>query len=132
MRQIFSTTQNIILVILTEIDRCYPNPCKNGGSCTDGDKDHTCKCTPGWKGKNCMISKWLNNLTYDAKKIILCDCFCVKPSPPTQIIILVISIEIDHCDSNPCYNGATCTDGDKDYTCKCNPGWEGKKCTESK
>jgi len=33
----------------------------------------------------------------------------------------------DDCDPNPCVHG-TCIDGIDDYTCNCEPGWEGKNC----
>jgi hypothetical protein len=34
---------------------CYnnPNPCLNGGNCTDILGDYTCNCTEGWTGRNC-------------------------------------------------------------------------------
>eukprot|EP01050_Picozoa_sp_SAG11_P006462 SAG11_NODE_502_length_8891_cov_4.603731_2_plen_220_part_00 len=52
------------------------------------------------------------------------------------------SIDIQECDSEPCLNGATCTDGanvgstpqmhidawNDQYTCACSSGWEGENC----
>jgi len=32
----------------------------------------------------------------------------------------------DECDSNPCFNNATCLDGINGYTCLCLPGYSGK------
>lgn len=32
------------------------------------------------------------------------------------------------CDSNPCLNGATCTNRLGDYACACLKGWTGKNC----
>ncbi|XP_072031584.1 uncharacterized protein [Amphiura filiformis] len=34
----------------------------------------------------------------------------------------------DECVSNPCQNGATCTDGDNSYNCTCAPGFRGENC----
>ena len=36
-------------------------------------------------------------------------------------------IDIDECAPSPCVHG-NCADGINDYTCTCNPGWEGKDC----
>ena len=32
------------------------------------------------------------------------------------------------CTSGPCQNGATCVVGHRNYSCKCQLGWEGKNC----
>merc|ERR1712147_523150 len=36
-----------------EIDECLPNPCANGGTCTDGLLSFTCECAGDWLGKTC-------------------------------------------------------------------------------
>ena len=35
---------------------------------------------------------------------------------------------IDECDSSPCLNDGTCTDGLASYTCACRHGWTGPQC----
>ena len=40
-----------------DTDDCYPNPCLNNGTCTDGVNDYNCTCVPGFVGKNCSNSK---------------------------------------------------------------------------
>eukprot|EP00117_Sycon_ciliatum_P011198 scpid5118/ scgid12783/ Fibropellin-1; Epidermal growth factor-related protein 1; Fibropellin-I; SpEGF I; UEGF-1 len=35
---------------------------------------------------------------------------------------------INHCDSNPCLNGGSCTSGSHGYSCDCPPGHEGQVC----
>ena len=40
-----------------DIDECSPNPCKNGGTCTDGLNSYSCSCQVGYEGDNCEISK---------------------------------------------------------------------------
>ena len=35
------------------IDDCDPNPCQNGGTCTDDVNDYTCSCPKDYSGKNC-------------------------------------------------------------------------------
>ncbi|XP_075048748.1 brevican core protein [Mixophyes fleayi] len=38
-------------------DDCYPNPCENGGTCTEEDDgDFRCLCLPGYFGKACEIN----------------------------------------------------------------------------
>ena len=43
----------------SDTDDCYPNPCLNNGTCTDGVNDYNCTCVPGFVGKNCSHSKSL-------------------------------------------------------------------------
>ena len=40
-----------------DIDNCSPNPCNNGGACTDGVDSYTCTCVAGFTGDICEISK---------------------------------------------------------------------------
>ena len=37
-------------------------------------------------------------------------------------------LDIDECSTNPCNNGATCTDGINAYTCTCLVGYTGTDC----
>lgn len=39
-----------------------------------------------------------------------------------------VCVNIDECDSNPCQNGASCTDETYGYTCKCRPAFSGERC----
>ena len=36
----------------TEISGCSPDPCKNGGTCTDLVNDFSCACASGFTGKD--------------------------------------------------------------------------------
>ena len=48
------------MIFCSDHDDCMPDPCQNGGACTDDINDYTCNCTQGWEGKNCTISKTLS------------------------------------------------------------------------
>ena len=43
-------------------------------------------------------------------------------------VFLVVFLDVDECKPYPCKNNASCIDGINSYTCKCIPGYEGKKC----
>ena len=40
----------------TDINECSPNPCQNGGACTDQINGYTCTCASGWTGDTCTTS----------------------------------------------------------------------------
>ena len=40
----------------------------------------------------------------------------------------VLILDIPECDSDPCQNGAVCTDGVNGYGCSCQAGWYGTNC----
>jgi len=47
------------LSILTELapdDPCSPNPCQNGGTCTNSSESFTCSCASGFTGDDCGTS----------------------------------------------------------------------------
>ena len=46
---------NIIFIL--DIDNCSPNPCENGGSCTDEVAGYSCSCAAGYTGTNCETGK---------------------------------------------------------------------------
>ncbi|XP_024946918.1 protocadherin-like wing polarity protein stan isoform X2 [Cephus cinctus] len=40
----------------TEVNLCYSNPCKNGGTCQRREGGYTCTCSLGFTGDSCEIS----------------------------------------------------------------------------
>ena len=40
-----------------DIDNCSPNPCQNGGACTDEVAGYSCSCAAGYTGINCETGK---------------------------------------------------------------------------
>ena len=43
--------------IFSDIDDCQPNPCQNGGTCTDGVNSYSCECDLLYDGKDCSHPK---------------------------------------------------------------------------
>ncbi|XP_078312808.1 SCO-spondin-like [Crassostrea virginica] len=42
-----------LFLISVVMDNCFPNPCKNSGTCYDEGMDYTCTCTGDWLGQRC-------------------------------------------------------------------------------
>ena len=51
---------------LSDPNDCLNNPCKNGGTCTDGVNKYSCRCVPGFTDTNCQTSMY-NFLTITLK-----------------------------------------------------------------
>ncbi len=54
----------------------------------------------------------------------------------TYLVCLLVAftwafLDTDECASNPCQNGAVCSDGVNQYTCACVAGYEGIHCETS-
>ena len=47
-------TLNIYVCAIDEGGICSPNPCLNGGTCTDLAGSAICKCRPGWLPRYCQ------------------------------------------------------------------------------
>ena len=41
-------------ITTANIDECNPNPCLNGGACTDEVNSYTCVCADGYEGNTCQ------------------------------------------------------------------------------
>lgn len=52
---------------LQEENKCHPNPCRNGGICTEANGAYICTCMEGYKGSNCegILLKHAELLTHD-------------------------------------------------------------------
>ena len=47
---------------VTDVNECLPNPCLNGGNCTDLANMFWCDCPPGIGGRKCEYSKFIEHL----------------------------------------------------------------------
>eukprot|EP00058_Branchiostoma_floridae_P013073 XP_002598561.1 hypothetical protein BRAFLDRAFT_66952 [Branchiostoma floridae] len=110
-------------------DECASSPCKNGGTCRDGQDRYTCDCPPGWEGVNCdreinkcASSPCKNNATCQGGQYeFSCHCAAGWEGQTCEI-------NTDECVSSPCQNSGLCEDRHNGYTCVCTPGWEGLNC----
>ena len=68
-------------MLISAIDDCNPNPCENGGTCTDGINAFTCDCEEDFTGLRCEQSKLIH----------LSQIWCVKG------VICCSHLYIDYC-----------------------------------
>ena len=95
------------------IDDCAPNPCQNGGVCTDGVATHACDCPSTHGGMDCD------------QLVDSCDVFCEPGLGGAGCLE-----DIDVCQSFPCRNGGICQSGCglDTYVCECAVGYDGEDC----
>ena len=58
VRQVYYKLQKVLQIVFyyfQDIDDCSPNPCQNGGTCSDEVNNYTCSCVAGYTGYNCSI-----------------------------------------------------------------------------
>ena len=65
--RVISRSLNLYLFVLIEQNKCHPNPCRNGGTCTgiNEGEGFECTCREGFKGKNCEGEDKNNNNNYN-------------------------------------------------------------------
>ena len=114
-----------------DINECVSNPCQNGAYCSDSSSDssvpiasYKCICAGGW-GNGICTGHSLAFPEYSTVCAVQEDGNC--------------DIDIDECVSNPCVNGATCTESTVDptipidtYRCDCTPGWANGICAPTR
>lgn len=64
-----------MLFCFQEENKCHPNPCRNGGICTEANGAYICTCMEGYKGINCegiFLFSCLNNNLNDCKSNAYC------------------------------------------------------------
>ena len=132
----YSNNYNILHLLHFEcivIDDCDPNPCLNGGNCTDGFDSFTCDGEDGYSGDTCEVN--IDNCDpnlcqnggtcIDGVNLFNCDCM-------EGYIGDACEIYVDDCDPNPCLNGGNCTDGVNMFTCDCVGDFTGDTCETGK
>ena len=52
-------------------NKCEPNPCVNGGTCSEMDDDYMCTCREGFLGHSCEGNDvFRNNVNFDLKILL--------------------------------------------------------------
>uniref|UniRef100_A0ABD2VS18 Protein crumbs n=1 Tax=Trichogramma kaykai TaxID=54128 RepID=A0ABD2VS18_9HYME len=117
------------------VNECLSHPCKNGGNCIDEVGGYRCNCTgTGFAGEHCELPLRAHNCDGCPSNGVCVrnhlgqlQCACKSGyvgAPP--------NCTFNHCASNPCANGGTCTNFKDRYECQCTPEWKGPHCRSVK
>ncbi|CAJ0585009.1 unnamed protein product, partial [Mesorhabditis spiculigera] len=116
-----------------ENNPCDPNPCQNGGSCSNGtDFTYGCSCPAGYTGTTCQTKIKCSSspcqygsVCIDSADFSSYSCVCLSLYTGQNCDIP------NMCISNPCVHG-TCSvvsnSFDSTYQCTCEEGWTGPHC----
>ena len=112
-----------------DLDECVSAPCQNGAGCTDS-RDKT------WDGKPivadafscaCVAGFTRGTCAYNFIKQYTKQCSIAQGG--------TCDVDVNECSSNPCVNGATCTESASDssipvgqYSCSCVAGFTNGVC----
>eukprot|EP00057_Strongylocentrotus_purpuratus_P018875 XP_011673349.1 PREDICTED: neurogenic locus notch homolog protein 1-like [Strongylocentrotus purpuratus] len=122
-------------VMQEDIDECdlSSDVCRNG-NCTNTDGSYYCTCNEGFEGtgndscsdiNECLGAQNCNQTCINSPGNYSCSCL-----PGFQLHDDGLTCnELDECESNPCANGGTCTDGINMYNCTCAPGYTEFNCS---
>ena len=101
-----------------DVNECASNPCQNGAACTHSEHGlshhaYRCACTPGYTNGMCdygYISEYTRLCT-----IAESSTFTGGPPAPLETDMVGYyagncDIDVNECESNPCQNGAVCSD----------------------
>lgn len=113
---------------------CAPNPCQNGGTCTQSSQTYSCACPAGTSGANCQVvadpcspNPCKGGGTCSANGAAhTCQCPAGRFGDKCQFWDVCGSYG-----SSLCLNGGTCTNKPGEwspYSCECPDGYSGKNC----
>ncbi|XP_057309002.1 fibropellin-1-like isoform X3 [Hydractinia symbiolongicarpus] len=107
--------------------RCYPNPCRNSGTCTALEHGYECTCSIGFKGVHCeeinpCQPNPCKNGGYCYETGEGYKCTCIKGYKGEYCEFL------DRCHPSPCHNGGKCVEVEDDFHCSCPASFRGRYC----
>ncbi|CAH4035997.1 unnamed protein product [Pieris brassicae] len=116
--------------IVSKCNKCYRNPCANGGSCSPSRAGgFTCTCARGYHGDTCQYqidACYGSPCAHGVCQLLEEGRFhCACSAGYTGVRC---EADIDDCVSHRCQNNATCQDRLEGYACKCAPGYMGEFC----
>ncbi|XP_063543751.1 protein slit isoform X1 [Cydia strobilella] len=116
--------------IVSKCDRCYNNPCRNGGACSaTASGGFKCSCARGFHGATCdaQIDACYGEPCANGVCQLLEEgrfhCSCQPGYTGVRC-----EFNIDDCAAHRCQNNATCIDQLEGYSCQCAPGYMGDFC----
>ena len=103
-----STSASNLYADIDECDATLSSPCHAEATCSNTDGNFTCTCNPGYEGDGITCDGKYNPHMLDSNSNV------THP-------------DIDECtdDADNCDAYATCTNTVGNFTCTCNPGYEG-------
>ncbi|CAK8697933.1 unnamed protein product [Clavelina lepadiformis] len=135
-----------------DISECWSEPCQNGGTCEENEPNrYDCACLPGWTGIHCETrddgssatderlsddDSSNNNKPVSDDKDTKDDKASNGKKPTSGKSTSRDSGKKEKenkpsspCQPSPCVNGGACIEvkGDN-YTCRCQPNYEGENC----
>ena len=124
------------------IDECgrSTDTCHDNAACTDTAGSFTCSCDPGYVGdgvkcrdyNECLSRRnpcGFNDFPQCRNLNGSYECVCPEGSffvPPDQCAPIPKN---DPCQFEPCVNGACSIDRELGFSCKCDDGWTGRRCS---
>nr|XP_039261875.1 hyaluronan-binding protein 2-like [Styela clava] len=122
-----------------EVYVCWPNPCKNGGTCAMvDDRNFICICPEGYAGTYCelTVSPRTNFCSViQCQNGGICDgiaqiCTCLPGYSGNLCQIHTNNLKMETssiCSPNPCLHGK-CKETNNNYRCYCSIGYYGDTC----
>ncbi|CAH1250405.1 MATN2 [Branchiostoma lanceolatum] len=125
-----------------DVNECGANngqgPCDaNNGICQNSEGSYSCWCTTGFELKEDQHGCTDTDECLDNGGRGPCDHICTDILGSYRCSCRdgydmradgYSCVDADDCRSNPCENGATCLDGNGNYTCQCPSGFKGDTC----
>ena len=135
-----------------DVDECASSPCQNGATCTESTVEaivsidaYRCTCTSGYANGVCEYYGDSRSRTSPPFGYIVEyfeECTVMESSSPTEDADSQLTgncdIDVNECASEPCLNGATCTESTTNanisihsYRCSCTAGFTNGFCEYS-